>query len=46
DFLTVVENVPIVQFFSPLIPSFAYAPDFDRALQVDRDALLQKVSGL
>lgn len=46
DFLTVVDNVPIVQFCNDLIPSFDYAPDFDTALQSRRKALVQKVLNL
>ncbi|HEY9910196.1 MAG TPA: O-antigen ligase family protein [Thermosynechococcaceae cyanobacterium] len=43
DFLTVVENPAIVKFFPQLVPSPIYAPDLDRALQPDRDALLKKL---
>ncbi|MGA7934654.1 MAG: O-antigen ligase family protein, partial [Kovacikia sp.] len=46
DFLTTIDNVPMTTYFSnQLFPSFFYAPDLDRGLQADRDALLQKVLG-
>lgn len=44
DFLTVVENIPVAQFFDQLVPSFFYVPELDAALQPERDALLQKIS--
>lgn len=43
DFMTVVDNVPIAQFFKELIPSLDYAPSLDIALQAKRDALVQRV---
>lgn len=44
DFLTVVENIPIAQFFDQLVPSFFYVPELDAVLQPEREALLQKIS--
>lgn len=47
DFLQVFENIPIAQFFEQakssgyLFPSFVYAPELDKVLQPERDALLQ-----
>jgi hypothetical protein len=47
DFLTVIENIPVVTFFEELLPSPMFAPDMDNLLQPQRDALLaiaQKIS--
>jgi hypothetical protein len=43
DYPTVIENIPISQFFTALMPSFSYVPELDQALQPDRDAFLQKI---
>ncbi len=43
DFMTVVENIPVTQFFASLIPSYVFAPDLDKALQPERDSLLQHI---
>lgn len=43
DFMTVVDNVPMTQFCKDLVPSFDYAPELDVALQMKRDALVQRV---
>ena len=43
DFLTVVDNIPMAQFFDQLLPVFRYAPELDSALQPQRDTLLQQV---
>lgn len=43
DFPTVIDNVPLTNFFPDLVPSFFYAPELDQALQPDRDALIRQV---
>ncbi len=44
DFLKVVENIPVTQFFDRLIPrSLDFVPELDNALQPQREALLAKV---
>ncbi len=44
DFLKVVENIPLTQFFGELLPRFLdFVPELDQALQPDRDTLLTKV---
>jgi hypothetical protein len=40
DFLTVIENIPVVTFFEELLPSPLFTPDLDNLLQPQRDALL------
>jgi len=45
DFLTVVDNIPITQFFTQLVPSpVSFLPDLDRALQPQRLTLLQRAA--
>jgi uncharacterized protein involved in response to NO len=44
DFLKVVDNIPVTQFFDSLIPrSLDFVPELDKALQPQRDALLRKI---
>ncbi len=43
DFLTVIENIPMTQFFSSLLPSPEYAPEFDTLLQKERESLLKAI---
>ena len=43
DFSPRLENIPMVMFFDDVLPSPTYLPAWDRALQIRRDALLQKV---
>lgn len=44
DYLTVIENVPMTQFFAELLPSIPYVPQLDLALQPWRDSLLQAIA--
>lgn len=43
DYLPRIENVPMVEFFSPLLPSPTYLPELDRLLQQQRDQLLTQI---
>lgn len=43
DFYPRVENIPMVEFFSELLPSPIYFPDLDIALQPLREDLLKQV---
>ncbi len=46
DFLTSIDNIPMTTWFAnQLLPSFFYAPELDRLLQPERDALVQKILG-
>ncbi|MDJ0742683.1 MAG: O-antigen ligase family protein [Xenococcaceae cyanobacterium MO_167.B27] len=44
DFYLVVENTAFATWFDFLYPSPVYAPDIDRALQPQRDALLENIT--
>lgn len=44
DYLPRIENVPMVKFFEELLPSPAYIPEWDRALQPQRQALIQSLA--
>ncbi len=44
DFLKIVENIPLTQFFGELLPRFLdFVPELDQALQPDREALLAQI---
>ncbi len=45
DYLTIVDNLIITQFFADLFPATVYTPEWDNLLQVDRERLLGEVSG-
>ncbi len=43
DFLTVIENIPMTHFFSSLLPSPEFAPEFDTLLRKERESLLKAI---
>ncbi len=45
DYLTIVDNVILTQFFADLFPTTVYTPVWDKLLQVEREKLLAQVSG-
>jgi tetratricopeptide (TPR) repeat protein len=44
DFLTVTDNVAMNTFLEEMFPSYSYHKALDLALQIQRDALLQKIA--
>lgn len=42
DFLPMVENMPMVELFSPLLPSPIFLPQLDLALQPQRNQILER----